>query len=189
MLYPHTTDVQSVRKYCRIWWVVFPNHLPDTPFLKRQQKVYPMNISQETIDEILSVHESLWEAVYSTDNSRPSISYKGNTYHIQLPPHKAYASVLLPNGTGTNFLWVTQNMRKSSYGTMAIERALKRNEDHRISWILDTSNGGFTTRTCISTTRNSSLDLIDGQIEIYDSLGKETIWSHNKLLVTGKAQF
>ena len=80
-------------------------------------------------------------------------------------------------------------MRKSSYGTMAIERALKRNEDHRISWILDTSNGGFTTRTCISTTRNSSLDLIDGQIEIYDSLGKETIWSHNKLLVTGKAQF
>jgi hypothetical protein len=148
-----------------------------------------MKTSQKTIDEILAVHDSLWEAVYSTDNSRPSITYKGNTYHIQVPTHRAYASVLLPNGTGTNFLWVTNNMSKSSYGTLAIQRAAKHNEDHRITWILDTTNGGFTTRTCIITTRNSTLDLIAGQIEIYDSLGKETIWSHNKLLITAKAQF
>ena len=148
-----------------------------------------MKTSQKTIDEILAVHDSLWESVYSTDNSRPSITYKGNTYHIQVPTHRAYASVLLPNGTGTNFLWVTNNMSKSSYGTLAIQRAAKHNEDHRITWILDTTNGGFTTRTCIITTRNSTLDLIAGQIEIYDSLGKETIWSHNKLLITAKAQF
>jgi hypothetical protein len=72
---------------------------------------------------------------------------------------------------------------------MAIERSRKLGEDQRITWILDTSNGGFITRTSISTTRDSNLELIAGQIEIYDSLGKETIWSHNQLLVTGKAQF
>lgn len=148
-----------------------------------------METSQQTINEILNVHDSLWNALYSSDESRPSITYKGNTYSIQIPKHRGYASVMLPNSSGTRFMWVTQNLHKSSYGTMAIERSRKLGEDQRITWILDTSNGGFITRTSISTTRDSNLELIAGQIEIYDSLGKETIWSHNQLLVTGKAQF
>jgi len=148
-----------------------------------------MKISQETVDEILAVHDSLWEAVYSTDESTPSITYKGNTYPIQVPRHKGYASVMLPNSTGTRFMWITQNLHKSSYGTLAIERARKHGEDQRLTWILDTSNGGFINRTCITTTRNSNLDLVAGQIEIYDSLGRETVWSHNQALVTRGAEF
>ncbi len=148
-----------------------------------------MKISQQTVDEILTVHDSLWEAVYSIDESTHSLTYKGETYPIQVPQHKGYASVMLPNSTGTRFMWITQNLRKSSYGTMAIERARKNGEDHRLSWILDTSNGGFINRTCILTTRNSNLDLIFGQIEIYDSLGTETVWSLNRALVTRSAEF
>jgi hypothetical protein len=169
--------------------VVFPNHLPDTLFLKRQQKVYPMKISQQTVDEILSVHNSLWEAVYSADESPSTLTYKGNTYPIQIPHHRGYASAMLPNDKGTRFMWITQNLRKPSYGTMAIERAKKFGEDHRMSWVVDTSNGGFNYRSYVSTTKSSALELIAGHIEIYDSLGREIVWSHNQALITRGAEF
>jgi hypothetical protein len=158
-------------------------------FFKKATESLIMKISQETVDEILSVHDSLWEAVYSTDDPTLTLNYKGATYTIQIPHHRGYASVMLPNAKGSKFMWITQNLRKPTYGTMAIDRAKKDGEDHRMSWIVDTSNGGFTYRAYISTTKNLASELIAGHIEIYDSLGREIVWSHNQALVTRKAEF
>jgi hypothetical protein len=148
-----------------------------------------MKLSQETVNQILGVHNSLWDYVYGQDESEPTLNYKGNTYPVQIPHHRGYASVMLPNDKGSKFMWITQNLRKPTYGTMAIDRAKKLGEDHRMSWIVDTTNGGFTYRSYISTTKNLASELIAGHIEIYDSLGREIVWSHNQALVTRKAEF
>lgn len=148
-----------------------------------------MKLSQETVNQILGVHNSLWDYVYGQHESAPTLNYKGNTYPVQIPHHRGYASVMLPNDKGSKFMWITQNLRKPTYGTMAIDRAKKLGEDHRMSWIVDTTNGGFTYRAYISTTKNLASELIAGHIEIYDSLGREILWSHNQALVTRKAEF
>lgn len=148
-----------------------------------------MSLTDEQATEILKVHNSLWNAVYDRDSNNQTLIYKNISYQINIPPHKAYASALLPNSTGIKFLWITQNLHKSTYGTLAINNQSIKGNDHRITWIVDTNNGQFNYRSNITTTLNSAGVLIYGAIEIYDSLGKEIIWSNNQAIVTRKAAF
>lgn len=144
------------------------------------------NIQAQTV---LAVHDTLWNAVYDRDSDIHILNYNDQKYTIQIPPHRGYASVILPNSNGTKFLWITQNLNKSTYGTLDIERNAKLGNNHRITWIVDTTNGGFVYRTYISTTRDSTGNLLEGIIQIYDSLGQETVWATNKALQSRKAEF
>jgi len=144
------------------------------------------------VESILAVHNSLYDALYDFNLDIHTLHYNDIKYDIYLPKHRGYASVNLPNSKGTQFLWITQNLNKSTYGTLQIQKARQRGEDQRITWIVDTSNGQFDYRTCIRTTVSQAVptgDLIQGSIEMYDSLGTETVWSTNPLLITQKAKF
>lgn len=156
-----------------------------------------MKLTEQKLNEILMVHNSLWNAVYDVDSSYHTLNYCGQTYTIQKPSPKqvngwdvypGYASVILPNSKGSKFMWITQNLHKSTYGTLAIKRAQEAGEDHRITWVVDTTNGGFEYRSNIATTTKEGI-LISGSIEIYDDLGKEIIWSTNQSYITRKAEF
>ena len=147
-----------------------------------------MILSQKTIDDILSVHHTLWDAL-TTGRSNPCVTYNNETYDIRIPPHGGYASAILPNKNGTPFLWITQNLNKTSYGTLQIERQAKLNNDHRISWIVDTRNGGFKYIFNISTTTNDTGHCINGTIEMYDQFGTSTVWSTNPLMISKESEF
>ena len=148
-----------------------------------------MELSEEQLKQILYTHNALWNSLYDFDSDIHRLSIDNQQYDIYIPAQRGYASVILPNPKGTKFLWITQNLNKSTYGTQAIQRARDKNLDHRITWIVDTRNGQFNYRTNITTTVDSDGELIRGDIQIYDSLGDETIWSTNKSMITRKARF
>lgn len=85
-------------------------------------------------------------------------------------------------------MWITQNLQKSTYGTLEINRARKLGEDHRITWIVDTRQGAFVYKCNITTTFKDGV-MTYGIIEIYDDLGKEIVWSTNKAYITKEAEF
>ena len=146
-------------------------------------------LDKETTESILAVHNSLWNALYDFDSDEHTLHYNDIKYNIYKAKHGGYTSVNLPNPKGTQFLWITQNLNKSTYGTQAIQRAATKHQDLRITWIVDTSNGQFTYRTSIHTTADASGNMLEGRIDLYDSLGTETIWSLNPALITTKAKF
>lgn len=147
-----------------------------------------MKLTNEQAEEILKVHHSLWNAALDFDSTVHSLQYKEHNYTIQIANHRGYASVLLPNSKGTKFMWITQNLQKSTYGTLEINRARERGEDHRITWVVDTRQGAFVYRCNITTTFKDG-EMIFGAIEIYDDLGKEIVWSTNKSYITKEAEF
>ena len=147
-----------------------------------------MQIQQEQVTQILQVHNSLWNALYDFDSDPHTLHYKGTQYSIKISADRGYASVVLPNPKGINFMWITQNLHKSTYGTVSIQRAREQNQDHRITWIVDTHQGAFKYRSNITTTVQDSI-MIDGAIEIYDNFGTEIVWSNNPKLTTTKAEF
>lgn len=147
-----------------------------------------MQIQQEQIDQILQVHNSLWNALYDFDSDYHCLHYKNIKYTILISSDRGYASVVLPNPKGINFMWITQNLHKSTYGTVSIQSARKHNQDHRITWIVDTHQGAFNYRSNITTTVQDDI-MIDGAIEIYDNFGTEIVWSTNTKLLTTKAEF
>lgn len=96
------------------------------------------------IEQILSVHNQLWEGM-------SIITYKDQSQSSYSPSHNGYRSVILNNANGIPHMWITQNMSKSSYGTMAIEKAKSKGEDLRITWVVKVENGQFIYRSRIST--------------------------------------
>ena len=148
-----------------------------------------MNISPSQVDAILTDHNALWNALYDHDSDIHCLYIGDQKYDIYIPQDRGYASALLPNPRGIKFLWITQNLNKSTYGSLAIQRARQKNQDLRITWIVDTRNGQFNYRTNIHTLYDDSGTLLSGTIEAYDSLGQETIWSTNQSLITRKAAF
>lgn len=148
-----------------------------------------MEITNETKNKILHVHNSLWNALYDLDSSYHSLDYEGLEFEIYFPAARGYASVLLPNPQGTKFLWITQNLNKSTYGSYQIQQAKTKDLDLRITWIVDNRNGSFTYRTNIKTLTDVDGNLLDGHIEMYDSLGTEIVWSTNPSTQPRKAKF
>lgn len=90
----------------------------------------------DNVNQILAVHHSLW-------NHTPTIKYGGISYPTYTPSHEGYTSVILPNDNAKNFLWITQNLNKSSYATSEITKAQTLGHVKRITWIVDNNDNKF----------------------------------------------
>jgi hypothetical protein len=148
-----------------------------------------MSISNEIAQQIFNVHNALWDSLSKSDEPGHSLEYQGQTYKINISPDRGYASCHLPNSNGTNFLWITQNLTKSSSGSYQIKQARKRGEDLRTTWVVDTSTGRFIYRSNITTNKDTQGNLTYAQIEHYDSLGTEILWTTTLYGPTKKAKF
>ena len=130
---------------------------------------------------ILRIHHALW-------NREDSIERDGKQYKPFVPQHDGYVSVVLPNEQGYNFLWITQNMNKSSYGSESIRRSRSQGHDQRITWIVDNNNSTFQYIGCVKTTRyfDGSEDII---IERYTDIGTFVIWTNMPFHVPAKSKY
>jgi len=113
------------------------------------------------IEQILSVHEQLW-------SFNQLITYKDQTEFSHIPSHKGYCSVLLKNANGTNHMWITNNMNKSTYGTIAIQRAQKNKQELKITWIIRISDNQYILTGQIRTHKYFDSNKLDSiRIETY----------------------
>lgn len=117
----------------------------------------------KTINQLLSLHHALWDM----DNK---VEYFGKMYDVYKPEHKGFSRVLVPGKSGKNIMYITQNLNKSTYGTQAIQRAAKKGETLRITWVVDPSNGTFNYIGLIQTSPDYTI------IERYDSFGTHTVY-------------
>lgn len=106
----------------------------------------------QDIQNILEVHEALW-------NRSSHVTYRGETVPTYTPSHEGFTSVILKNANGKSYQWITQNLNKSTYGSMRIKRGRAQGEDHRITWIVDNTDAKFTYVGRIETVR-----YLDGKI-------------------------
>lgn len=148
-----------------------------------------MKLSEEQAKTILQTHDALWNAVLDFDGLHHVLTHDGQKYDIFIPAQRGYASVILPNSNGIPFLWITQNLNKSTYGSLQIKQARDKDLDLRITWVVDTRNGQFNYRSTIKTCRDADHQLMHGSITHFDSYGEETLWSTNKSLITRQAKF
>lgn len=148
-----------------------------------------MELSYLQRDQILKTHEALWNALNATDSDGYHIDYQDETYSIRIPESRAYASAILPNSSGSPILWITQNLNKSTYGSIAIQKARSKGLDLRITWLVDTTHSQFRYKAQIRTCYNELGNFTDGHIEIYDSHGTEVLWSTDSYYTRRKAMF
>lgn len=136
----------------------------------------PVNVKQ-----ILDVHHALWNATSDPDGEH-KLEYKDSYYNIYIPSHQGYASVVLPSGIGKNFLWITQNLNKSSYASIEIKKARSQGDDKRVTWIVDNSNDKFYYCALIKT-----CSYFDGKqdilIEKYSENGTQLVYSTDPFYV------
>lgn len=113
------------------------------------------------VEQLLDVHNTLWNAL-SDSYAGLKLNYKGSEYDIYKPEHDGFTSTVISNDAGKNFLWITQNLNKSSYGSLEIKRARSQGDDKRITWVIDNSNDKFyycaMIKTCL---------YFDGKKDIY----------------------
>jgi hypothetical protein len=147
-----------------------------------------MQITENQIEQILNTHNSLWNSLYDYDSPDHCLHYNDKKYQIFIPNHRGYASVVLPNTTGNAFLWITQNLNKSTYGSNEILSARDKDQDLRITWVVDTKEGQFDYRANIKTCTDFSGELIHGDIEYYTSFGTHVLWSSNPLFISQKSK-
>lgn len=95
------------------------------------------------IQQILDVHNSLWDILSLSDRNHKNVEFNGVQYPVNIPRHLGFASVVLPGNDNKNFLWITQNMNKSTYGSLDIKEARSQGNDKRITWIVDNTNDKF----------------------------------------------
>lgn len=148
-----------------------------------------MEITDQEVEQILKTHNSLWNSLYDLDSPDHCLEYKNKIYQIFIPVHRGYSSVVLPNSSGNNFLWITQNLNKSTYGTHQIHTARDKDQDLRITWIVDTRHGEFVYKANIRTCCDFSGQLMHADIEYYTSFGTQTIWSSNPLSISQKSKY
>jgi len=130
---------------------------------------------------ILRIHHALW-------NREDFIERDGKQYSLYTPSHGGYCSVVLPNDQGYNLLWITQNINKSSYGTLAIKRAIAQGDDLRITWIVDNNNSKFKYIGVVNTCMyyDNSQDII---IERYTDDGTEVVYTNMPFYRPAKSKY
>ena len=89
------------------------------------------------IGKMLDVHYDLWDF-------RSIIEVNGVNYSTRLASHGGYNSVLIPGKDNLNYLWMTQNLNKSTSATTSIEKARQKGENRKITWIINSNDGHFT---------------------------------------------
>lgn len=131
------------------------------------------------VQPILDVHHGLW-------NRDKTVTYRSQEYQVFIPSHEGYSSAILPNENGYNFLWITQNLNKTSGATLDIIRSRSQGDDTRVTWIVDNSNNKFSYVGLVRTT-----DYFDGKksiiIERYDDQGTRVIYSTDPARVTKRS--
>lgn len=127
-----------------------------------------MTTTNINITELFTLHHDLWDM-------RPEVEYFGNKYQVYIPEHKGFSRAIVPGKSGTNILYITQNLNKSTYGTLEIQRAAKAGKTTRITWIVDPSDGGFKLIGLIKTTDEYQT------IERYTSFGTEVVYHSNPI--------
>jgi len=95
------------------------------------------------IQKILDVHNLLWDMLSASNYNYQNIEFNGVQYSVNIPEHLGFASVVLPGNNNKNFLWITQNMNKSTYGSLDIKEARSQGNDKRITWIVDNTDDKF----------------------------------------------
>jgi hypothetical protein len=125
-----------------------------------------MSIPNDTIKQLLDLHHALWDM-------EDVVKYFGDKYQVYKPNHKGFSRVIVPGKSGKNILYITQNLNKSTYGTLEIQRAAKAGKTTRITWIVDPSDGGFEYIGLIKTTDDYTI------IEKYTTFGTQIVYSTN----------
>jgi len=128
------------------------------------------------ISELLTLHHSLWDL-------DDEVEYFGETYKVYKPEHKGFSRVLVPGKSGTNILYITQNLNKSTYGTQEIQRAAKKGKTVRITWVVDPSNGNFKYIGLIKSTDEYTL------IEKYTNFGTQVMYHTDPKFKPVKSQY
>jgi len=103
------------------------------------------------IEHVIDVHNSLWDLLSTDTVGYKSIDFYDKKYPVNIPEHLGFASVVLPGNGDKNFLWITQNMNKSTYGSLDIKEARSQGNDKRITWIVDNTDNKFHYCTLIKT--------------------------------------
>jgi hypothetical protein len=135
-----------------------------------------MTISDKALNELLSVHNGLWDM-------KSEVSFYGRSYTTHTASHKGYTSVVLPSKTGSKLLYITQNLNKSTYGTLEIQRAAKEGKTVKLTWIVDTSDGQYEYKGLIKTTPDLTY------IESYSSFGTAIAYSTDPNYIPIKSRY
>lgn len=135
-----------------------------------------MTISDKALAELLQVHHGLWDM-------KSEIEFYGQSYPTYTASHKGYTSVVLPSKNGGNLLYITQNLNKSSYGSLQIQREAAKGRVVRITWVIDTSKGQYTYRGLIKTTPEVTT------IESYTSFGTHLLYTSDPNHIPSKSQY
>ena len=143
-------------------------------FLKRQANMTNEPIT--TISRLLYLHHALWDM----DNT---IEYFGTVYPVYQSKDKGFSRVIVPGKSGKNILYITQNLNKSTYGTLEIQAAAKAGKTTRMTWIIDPSDGGFKLIGLIKTTDDYQV------IERYTSFGTEVVYHSNPIHQPTKSRY
>jgi len=109
-----------------------------------------MTQTYDMIDELLRVHHDLWDM-------KSKVNYFAGEYPIYTSDTRSYSKVLLPGRFGKDVLFITQDLDISTYGTLEIQRAQRKGEVVRITWIVDPQEGRFNYIGLIKTTPNMTL--------------------------------
>jgi len=134
------------------------------------------------IVSILRVHHALW-------NRESFIERGGQKYTPFVPAHDGYISVVLPNEQGHNLLWITQNLNKSTSGSLEIKKARSLGNDKRITWIVDNSNSKFLYLGSVHT-----CNYFDGQEDIiieryYQDEPTQVLWTNMPFYLPAKSKY
>lgn len=128
------------------------------------------------ISELLALHHGLWDM-------DDHVQYFGKWYDVFKPEHKGFSRVVVPGKSGKNIMYITQNLNKSTYGTMEIQRAAKKGETVRITWIVDPSEGSFKYIGLIKTTDSYTI------IEKYTNFGTQVMYHSDPKFQPAKSAY
>jgi len=130
---------------------------------------------------ILDVHHSLWDR-------GTHVTYKDKDYGTFIPAHGGFMSVILPNASNKNFMWITQNLNKDSHTSIEIKRARSVGDDKRITWIIDNNNDKFEycglIKTCLYF--DGKKDIL---IEKYRGSFTEVVYTTDKKYTVSKSRY
>jgi hypothetical protein len=90
-----------------------------------------LDIPPET-RKYFDLHDDLW-------TGQDSLNFNGQQYLIKSAT--TYSSVRIPNKNNKKFLWITQNLAKSTSATYEITQAFKKGVLTRYTWIVDDTAG------------------------------------------------
>jgi hypothetical protein len=124
------------------------------------------------IQSMLNVHYDLWDF-------RSIIKVNDINYPTRLASHAGYNSVIIPGKDDQNYLWITQNLNKSTSATLSIVNARSKGEQRKLTWIINNNDGHFAYVGCITThfypkTGESFIEIMK-----FTSSGQEVIFTSN----------